>query len=161
MKKSFAPEHGSELFRDAFKELLNRRRVTDESGCHFQPPRWNITDGCLDIIRNPVHEEAAVLILNIHHLLINFLKWFHNVFISQFTYLKKYLHRHASSEDRGNRQITSMTRITSSHHVLRVKHLLRELRHWKSSVLLRSTRCQRRKARHEEVQAREWDHVDS
>lgn len=53
-----------------------------------------------------------------------------------------------------------MTRVRGSHQVLCVEHLLRELRHSDSTVTLRASRCQRRKADHEEVQSRERHHVD-
>ena len=54
-----------------------------------------------------------------------------------------------------------MTRITGSHHVLSVKHLLGKLSNSDSSVLLGSTASERSESRHEEVETREGDHVDS
>ena len=53
-----------------------------------------------------------------------------------------------------------MTGIASSHHVLRIKHLLGELGDSEGPVLLGSTAGQRSESRHEEVKTREWDHVD-
>ena len=52
-----------------------------------------------------------------------------------------------------------MARVRGAHHVLRVEHLLRELRHRQRAVLLRAARRQRREAVHEEMKARERDHV--
>ena len=41
-----------------------------------------------------------------------------------------------------------------------IEHLLRQLRHRERAVLLRAARRERREADHEEVEAREGDHVD-
>ena len=54
-----------------------------------------------------------------------------------------------------------MTGITGSHHVLGVEHLLGKLGDREGAVLLRSTGSQRCESRHEEVETREGDHVDS
>ena len=69
------------------------------------------------------------------------------------------LHAHASTEDGRHGEVAPVTWITGRHHVLRVEHLLRQLRHGQRAVLLRATRRQRREARHEKVQPREGDHV--
>ena len=53
-----------------------------------------------------------------------------------------------------------MARVGGGHHVLGVEHLLGQLRHGERAVLLRATRRERREADHEEVEAREGDHVD-
>ena len=54
-----------------------------------------------------------------------------------------------------------MSGVASSHHVLGIEHLLGQLWYSQSSVLLRSTSSERSKTWHEEVQAREWHHIDS
>ncbi len=54
-----------------------------------------------------------------------------------------------------------MAWVASSHHVLGVEHLLSELRNSKGAVLLATTAGQWGKARHEEVQTWEWNHVHS
>ena len=53
-----------------------------------------------------------------------------------------------------------MPGVTGSHHVLGIKHLLCQLWHRDSSVLLGTTGSQGGKPGHEEVEAREGDHVD-
>merc|ERR1740129_2552489 len=103
----------------------------------------NITDACLDIIGNPLHEIARVLVLNIQHLFINLLG------------------RHAASEKRGSCQVPTMARVSCAHHILGIEHLLCQLRHCQSTILLRSARRQWCKSSHEEMEAREWNEVDS
>ena len=53
-----------------------------------------------------------------------------------------------------------MPRIGSPHHLFGVEPLLREFWHRQCAVLLGTARRERRKARHEEVEPREWDEVD-
>jgi len=50
--------------------------------------------------------------------------------------------------------------IAGRHHVLSIKHLLGELGHSEGTVLLAATRCQWSEAGHEEMQTREWNHVN-
>merc|ERR1719245_1388695 len=90
-----------------------------------------------------IHSKVgAVLVLNIQHLLV------------------RLLHGHSTSEASSNSEISSMSWITSSHHVLGIKHLLSELGHSDSSVLLRTSSSERSEARREKVETREGDHVD-
>mmetsp|Transcript_155898 Transcript_155898/g.498249 ORF Transcript_155898/g.498249 Transcript_155898/m.498249 type:complete len:309 (+) Transcript_155898:166-1092(+) len=53
-----------------------------------------------------------------------------------------------------------MARVSSAHHVLGIKHLLRELRHRECAVLLRAAGSERREASHEEVQPGERDEIN-
>ena len=117
------------------------QKLTDEGGRHLQATWWNVAHGCLHVVRDPFDEVRRVLVLHVQHLLVDL------------------LHRHATTEDRSDGQISTVSRIARRHHVLRVEHLLRELGHCHSPVLLRSTRCQRREAGHEEVETRKGDHV--
>jgi len=71
------------------------------------------------------------------------------------------LHGHATSEDGGHGEVAAMTGVAGGHHVLGVEHLLCQLGHGQCTVLLAAARRQRSEARHEEVQTREWYHVDS
>lgn len=141
MQESFATKHASKLLADTTKELLNRCRVADECRWHLQSLRWNVTDGCLNIIRYPFNEVARILVLYRQHLLINF------------------LHRHLSTKDSGNSQIASMSRITCCHHIFRIEHLLCQLRHGQATILLWATRDKRCKSGHEEVQTWKGHHV--
>jgi hypothetical protein len=151
VKESFSSEHGGKLFRDSLEELLNGCRVADEGGGHLEASWGNVTDSSFDVVGNPLDEVGRVLVLNVEHLLVDF------------------LHRHASSEHgcdgkipklllenifQGSK-VPSVTRITGGHHVLGVEHLLSELRNSQSSVLLGASGCERGESGHEEVKSRE------
>ena len=51
--------------------------------------------------------------------------------------------------------------VTGCHHIFGIKHLLGQLRHSESTVLLAATRRQRCKASHKEVKTGEGHQVDS
>merc|ERR1719282_1213061 len=141
MQESLSPEHGSELLRDPLEQLLDGCGIADEGGGHLQSSWRDVADSCLDVVRNPLNKVGAVLVLDVEHLLVHL------------------LHGHPASEHGGDSQVTSMSRITGSHHVLGVEHLLSELRHSESSVLLRTSSSERSEARHEEVKTSEGDQV--
>ena len=142
VEESLAAEHGRELLRDALEQLLDGRRVADESGRHLETARRDVAHGRLDVVGDPLDEVGRVLVLDVEHLLVDL------------------LHRHASAEDGRHRQVTSVARVAGGHHVLGVEHLLRQLGHRQGAVLLRAASRQRREAGHEEVQTREGHHVD-
>jgi len=56
MEKRLSSEHRSELFSNSLEHFLDCSWVADKSCCHSQTIRWNITNGTLDIIRNPFNE---------------------------------------------------------------------------------------------------------
>ena len=88
MEESLATEHGSELLGDALEELLDGGRVSDESGGHFQALWWDVANGSFDVVWNPLDKVGRVLVLNVHHLLVDL------------------LHRHASTEHCSNSKIS-------------------------------------------------------
>ncbi len=141
MQESLAPEHGRELLRDSLEQLLDGSAVANEGGGHFEPTRWNVADGGLDVVGDPFDEVAAVLVLHVEHLLVHL------------------LHGHASTEDSSDGQVAAMTGVAGGHHVLGVKHLLGEFGNGQCAVLLAAPAGQRSKAGHEEVQTREGHHV--
>ncbi len=120
MQEGLAAEHGSELVRDALEQLLDGGGVADERGGHLQATRRNVADGGLHVVRNPLDKVGRVLVLNVHHLLVDL------------------LHGHAAAEDGGDGQVASVAWVAGGHHVLCVKHLLRQLGHCQGSVLLAS-----------------------
>jgi hypothetical protein len=63
MQESLAPEHGSELLRDALEELLDGGRVADEGGGHLQASGRDVADGGLDVVGDPLDEVGRVLVL--------------------------------------------------------------------------------------------------
>ena len=71
MEESLATEHGGELLGDALEQLLDGRVVADERGRHLETARRDVTDGRLDVIRNPLDKVRAVLVLNVHDLLVH------------------------------------------------------------------------------------------
>ena len=97
----------------------------------------NEKHGC----KHDTTQPAKSLVLNVQHL-----------FIDLFC-------GHAASEEGRGRQVAPMTRVCGTHHVLGVKHLLSQLWHGQSTVLLRPAGGQWGKARHEEVQPREGHQV--
>ena len=63
-------EHGCKLLGDTLEELLDGGGVADEGRGHLQAAGWNVADGCLDVVGDPLHKVAAVLVLHVQHLLV-------------------------------------------------------------------------------------------
>ncbi len=121
MQEGLATEHGSELVGDALEQLLDGGGVADERGGHLQAARRNVADGGLDVVWDPLDEVGRVLVLDVHHLLVDL------------------LHGHAAAEDGSDSQVASVARVAGGHHVLGVEHLLSQLGHGESTVLLAAT----------------------
>jgi len=88
VEESLSSEHGGELLGHSLEELLDGGRVTDEGAGHFESSWRNVTDGGLDVVGDPLDEVGRVLVLDVQHLLVDF------------------LHRHASSEHGGDGQVS-------------------------------------------------------
>jgi len=143
VEESFASEHRCELFSNTLEHILDSGGVSEEGNGHLQSLWWDVAHGGLDVVRNPLDEVGGVLVLDVKHLLIDFLGG------------------HASSEHGGCGQISAVTRVRSAHHVLSIEHLLSKLWDGKSTVLLRTAGSQWSESSHEEVETWEWDEVDS
>jgi hypothetical protein len=130
------------LLGDTLPYFLGGSGVTNERDSHLKTFRRNITNGGLDIVRDPLNEVRRVFIDNVKHLLIDLLSG------------------HSTSEHISTSQVSAVSRISSTHHVLGIEGLLGELGNSKSSVLLRASGCKWSKSNHEKVKTWERDHVD-
>lgn len=143
VQEGLSSEHGSELLGDSLEHFLDGGRVTNEGGGHLESLWWDIADRGLDVVWNPLYEVGGVLVLYVEHLLVDFFSG------------------HSSSEHGGGSQVSSVSWVRSTHHVLGVEHLLSEFWDGQGSVLLGSSRGEWSESNHEEVESWEWDQVDS
>jgi len=141
MQESLSSEHSSELLGNTLEHFLDGGGVTNESNGHLETLWWDITDGGLDVVWNPFNEVRRVLVLDVKHLLIDFLGG------------------HSSSEHGAGGEVSSVSWVGSAHHVLGIEHLLGELWDGKSSVLLRASGGEWGETNHEEVKSWEWHQV--
>jgi len=142
MQESLATEHGRELVTDTLEELLDGGGVSDEGGRHLEATGGNGAQSGLDVVGDPLNEVALVLVLDVAHLVLNL------------------LHGDLTAEESGAGEVTAVTEVGSSHHVLGVEHLLGQLGNADLAVLAAATAGQRGEADHEEVQTGEGNHVD-
>jgi len=143
VQESLSSEHSGELFADSLEELLDGGGVTNEGGAHLESSWWDVANSGFHVVRDPFNEVAGVLVLGVEHLFVDF------------------LHGHSSSEHSGDGQVSTVSWIASSHHVLGIEHLLGKLWDGQSSVLLATSGGQWSETWHEEVEPWEWNHVDS
>merc|ERR1711934_1213524 len=141
VEEGLAAEHAGELLGDALPHLLHGGGVADEGGGHLEALGRDVAHGGLDVVGDPLDEVRRVLVDHVEHLLVDLLGG------------------HAAAVHDGAREVAAVARVGGAHHVLGVEALLRELGHGERAVLLRAARRERREADHEEVQARERDHV--
>jgi len=92
--------------------------VAEEGHGHLEALGGDIADGGLDVVGDPFNEVGRVLVLNVEHLLVNFLGG------------------HAATEHGGGGEVTAVTGVGGAHHVLGVEHLGGELGDGQGAVLL-------------------------
>merc|ERR1712217_326235 len=73
MQEGLAPEHGREILRHALEHLLDGCRVARKGHRHLETLRWNVANRCFDVVWDPLHEVARVLVLHVEHLLVHLL----------------------------------------------------------------------------------------
>ncbi len=73
MQESLPAKHSGELLRHTLEELLDGGRVSDERGRHLESAGRNVAHGRLDVVRDPLDEVRAVLVLHVQQLLVNLL----------------------------------------------------------------------------------------
>lgn len=142
VEEGLAAEHGGELLSDALEHFLDACVVADECDCHLEALWWDVANGRLDVVWNPLDEVGRVLVLDVEHLLVDLLGG------------------HAAAEESGRGEVAAVAWVRSAHHVLGVEHLLCQLWDGERAVLLRAARCQRSEAHHEEVETWERNQVD-
>ena len=141
VQEGLSSEHGSELFGDSLEHFLDGSAVTDEGDRHLETSWRNITNRGLDVVWNPLDEVRRVLVLDVEHLLVDFLGG------------------HSSSEHGRGSEVSTVSWVRSAHHVLGVEHLLGELWDSESSVLLGASGGQWSETDHEEVKSWERNQV--
>merc|ERR1719389_1112829 len=73
MKEGLSAEHSGELLTNSLEHLLDGSRVTEEGDGHLETLWWDIADGGLDVVGDPLNEVRGVLVLDVEHLLVNLL----------------------------------------------------------------------------------------
>jgi len=73
MEESLSSEHGCELLTNSLEHLLDGGGVSEEGYGHLESLWWDIANSTLDVVWDPLNEVGGVLVLNIEHLLIDFL----------------------------------------------------------------------------------------
>lgn len=142
MQESLSSEHSAELVSNSLEQFLNGGGVTDESGRHVQVSWWNRANGGLHVVWNPLDKVVCVSGLDLEHFVVNF------------------LYGDVTSEESSNSQVTTVSWVGGSHHVLSVEHLLGQFWNSQRSERFGADRRQWSVTNHKEVQSWERNQVD-
>jgi hypothetical protein len=121
---------------------LNGGGVGDKSSIHLYSLGRHVTDGRLDVIRDPRHERLGVSVLDGQH---------GGVYV---------LGGDLAAEDARGGEVFALTRIAVNHHIARIEHLLRELMYGELAESFGAGGRYWSESGHEEVKSRERDQVD-
>merc|ERR1712048_1210839 len=141
VEERLTTEHRGELLGNALEHVLDGGGITDEGGSHLESLGRDVADGGLDVVRDPLDEVRGVLVLHVEHLLVNLLG------------------RHAAAEHRRSGEVSAVSGVRGTHHVLGVEHLLGELGDGEGPVLLGASGGEWGESSHEEVETGERDQV--
>ena len=106
MEEGLSSEHGGELLSDTLEHLLDGSGVSEEGDGHLESLGGDIANGGLDVVGDPLNEVRRVLVLDVEHLLIDLLGG------------------HTSSEEGGGSEVSSVSGVSSAHHIFSIEHLL-------------------------------------
>ena len=73
MEEGLSSEHSGELFSDSLEHFLDSGGVTKEGNSHLESLWWDIANSRFDVVWDPLNEVGGVLVLNVEHLLVDFL----------------------------------------------------------------------------------------
>lgn len=149
------------MVTDTLEELLNGGGVTDESRGHLETAWRNRAKSGLDVVGNPFDEVGGVLVLDVAHLVLNLL---HGDLTTAIRVLVKEAKHRVNKlgyiQDGRAGKVAAATEVGGGHHVLGIEHLLGQLRHGDGTERVGVAASKGSKSNHEEVETREWNHVD-
>jgi hypothetical protein len=74
MEESLSSKHSNKLFMNSLKHFLNCGGVSNKSSRHLQSLWRNVANAGFDVVGNPFNKVGTIFVLNVEHLLVNFLR---------------------------------------------------------------------------------------
>ena len=141
MQEGLAFELGRELPQDALEHLLQGGGVAHEGDNLLEALRGEGAHGRLDVIGGLLHELARVLVLQVEHVLVDFLGG------------------HASAKQGAGGQLAVVVGIGEAHHVLCVEYFLGQFDHGQG-MLIQGAAGVEGNVVHDKVQPGDGDQID-